>query len=193
MSCQHWGRASSGPVPWAPAAQHWQAGHCRQDTSQHSHLVHCSTRHLTPHHHLSPQVPPCWLSSGLCSLPALGPAGRSSTESTLPSHWGRRAGPQLLCSLSPSSPRMAWCPALPASLVLKNLPWQGGAGPAHPSATIPTYPSLTCKTRTRSLEAQLLRKPEPIRTQGWEEHSAHPPLGCCWIPKAHAHTHDDGT
>lgn len=86
--CQAWGEASSGPgspVPWAPvlrAGQGWQ-----QDPQTDTVRVHTRPTapmgHLSPHHQLSPQPPPCWLPGGLCSLPALGPAGRSSAESTL--------------------------------------------------------------------------------------------------------------
>lgn len=38
-----------------------------------------------PASHLSPPPPPCWLPGGLCSLPALRPAGRCRAEATLPS------------------------------------------------------------------------------------------------------------
>lgn len=83
--CQPWGEASSGPgspVPWAPAAQ-CSSRTLRPDTVRVHTRPTAPTGHLGPHHQLSPQPPPGWLPGGLCSLPALGPAGRSSAESTL--------------------------------------------------------------------------------------------------------------
>lgn len=84
--CQPWGEASSGPVspvPWAPATQCWQAGHIRRDTSQGSHLAHCS---LGAPESSPPAVPtatallaPWWPLLSSCTWPA----GRYSAESTL--------------------------------------------------------------------------------------------------------------
>lgn len=122
--CQPWGEASSGPVspvPWAPATQCWQAGHIRRDTSQGSHLAHCSSG--------APGSSPPAVPTATALLAPRWPLLSSCTWACWqvqcrvhpPSQWGQRAGAWLLCSLTP---RTAWSPALPASPGLKNLPWQ---------------------------------------------------------------------
>lgn len=79
-------RRAQGQALQCPGHQPLSAG--RQDTSHRTPArVHtwpaAPMGYLSPHPQLSPQPLPCWLPGGLCSLPALGPAGRYSAESTL--------------------------------------------------------------------------------------------------------------
>lgn len=177
--CQAWGEASSGPgspVPWAPvlrAGQGWQ-----QDPQTDTVRVHtrptAPTGHLSPHHQLSPQPPPCWFPGGLCSLPALGPAGRSSAESILLRNGakGRPTAPLLphpKDCLEPRAARLS-CFETPTSAV---------RGP--PSLSLHNHPHPPKPDLPRSWKPNCRRNQNPLEHEARRDtqHSPHQDAAAC--------------
>lgn len=115
-------RPPQGPALQSPGRQPLSAGSrtLRPDTVRVHTRPTAPTGHLGPHHQLSPQPPPAgslvasalFLHSVLLAGPVQSPPSFAM---------GRRAGPRLLCSLTPRSARSH---ALPASPALKNQPRQ---------------------------------------------------------------------